>query len=144
MADLEDNVISIKDLEEKFYNLKNINKSQEKQIKNQDNIIKNLKSKNNSLANELIEKNDRISKIEKDLKILKLKESKAVLKDKEVASKIKLLKTIQLKYNEEKKLRESLEEKLNKRLKFDDFNELSMFTPIKIIDSFTKKWLETS
>lgn len=142
LADSEDNIIDIKDLEEKLYSLKNINKSQEKQIKNQDNIIKKLKSKNNSLANELTEKDNRISKIEKDLKILKLKESKAVLKDKEVASKIKLLKTIQLKYNEEKKLRESLEKKLNKRLKFDDFNELSMFTPIKIIDSFTKNGLK--
>lgn len=142
LADSEDNIISIKDLEEKLYSLKNINKSQEKQIKNQDNIIKKLKSKNNSLTNELTEKDNRISKIEKDLKILKLKESKAVLKDKEVASKIKLLKTIQLKYNEEKKLRESLEKKLNKRLKFDDFNELSMFTPIKIIDSFTKNGLK--
>jgi len=136
------------DIEEKYDNLentlhklKNINKSQEKQIKNQDKLLEKLKNKNKSLSQELSEKNEKIAKIKKNLKKLELKESKAILKDKEVASKIKLLKTIQLKYKEEKELRKSLEEKLNKRLKLDDFNELSIVTPIKIIDSFTKNGL---
>lgn len=130
------------DLEDTLYKLKNINKSQEKQIKNQDNLIKKLKNKNKSLSQDSSEKDEKIAKIEKDLNELKLKESKAILKDKEVASKIKLLKTIQLKYKEEKELRKSLEEKLNKRLKLDDFNELSIVTPIKIINSFTKNGLK--
>ncbi|MEA4958072.1 hypothetical protein SDC9_48872 [bioreactor metagenome] len=130
------------ELEEKLDILKNINKSQEKQIKNQDKVIEKLKNKNSLLINDLNEKDNKINKIEKDLKILRLNESKAVLKDKEVASKIKLLKNIQLKYSEEKKLRKSLEEKLNKRLKIDDFEELSMFTPIKMIDSFTKNGIK--
>lgn len=128
-------------LEEKLDKLKNINRSQEKQIKNQDKLVKKLKNKNNLLSKELDKKDEKILKIEKELKELKLKESKAILKDKEVASKIKLLKTIQNKYKEEKEIRKSLEEKLNKRLKFDDFDELSMFTPIKIINSFTKNGL---
>jgi len=138
-----------RDIEEKYdnlknthYKLKNINKSQEKQIKNQDKIIEKLKNKNESLSQELSEKDEKIAKVEKDLNELKLKESKAILKDKEVASKIKLLKTIQLKYKEEKELRKSLEEKLNKRFKLDDFNELSIVTPIKIINSFTKNGLK--
>lgn len=129
-------------LEEKLDNLKNINRSQEKQIKNQDKLLEKLKNKNNLLAKQLNEKDKKILKIEKELKESKLKESKAILKDKEVASKIKLLKTIQEKYKEEKEIRKSLEEKLNKRLKFDDFNELSIFTPIKIINSFTKNGLK--
>ncbi|MBZ9571480.1 DUF460 domain-containing protein [Methanobrevibacter sp. TMH8] len=128
-------------LEEKLDKLKNINKSQEKQIKNLDKILENIKNKNNSLSQELNEKNEKLLKIKKELKESKLKESKAILKDKEVNSKIKLLKSIQNKYKEEKELRKSLEEKLNKRLKIDDFNELSIFTPIKIIDSFTKNGL---
>ena len=129
-------------LKDTHYKLKNINKSQVKQIKNQDKLLEKLKSKNKLLSQELSEKDEKIAKIEKNLNELKLKESKAILKDKEVSSKIKLLKTIQLKYKEEKELRKSLEEKLNKRLKLDDFNELSIVTPIKIINSFTKNGLK--
>jgi len=127
--------------EEKLNKLNIIKKSQEKRIKNQDKIIETLKNKNNSLLKELNEKDQKIIKIEKNLKELKNKESKAILKDKEVVSKIKLLKNIQLKYKEEKAQRKSLEEKLNKRLKLDDFDSLSLFTPIKIVDSFTKNGL---
>ncbi|RBQ24434.1 hypothetical protein ALNOE001_00760 [Candidatus Methanobinarius endosymbioticus] len=136
--EINDNYLLLK---EKLIKTRNINKSQEKQIKNQEKLIEKLKNNNDFLSKELNEKNQKIASIEKDLKESKLKESKAILRDKKVASKIKLLKTIQKKYKEEKELRISLKEKLNKRLAFDDFTELSMFTPIKIIKSFTKNGL---
>jgi len=142
-SDNED-FISIEDivaLETKIDKLKKINKSKEKQFKNQTNLIEDLKKKNESYLDEIEEKNQKINKLEKELTESSRKEAKAILKDKELASKVQLLKNIQSKYKEEKQLRESLEEKLNKRLKLDDFNELSIFTPIKIIDSFTKSGL---
>lgn len=139
-----DDIISMEEivaLEGKITKLKNINKSQEKLLKNQNKLIEDLKNKNKSSLENIDKKDEKIAKLEKELKELNLKESKAILKDKELASKIQLLKNIQNKYKEEKELRESLEEKLNKRLVLDDFDELSMFTPIKIIDSFTKSGL---
>lgn len=51
------------------------------------------------MSQELDERNKKLLKIEKELK-----ESKSILKDKEVTSKIKLLKAIQKKYKEEKDL----------------------------------------
>jgi len=139
-----DDFVSIEDiveLETKINKLKKINKSKESLFKNQETLIEDLKNKNKLYSDEISEKDQKINNLEKELKDLNRKEAKIILKDKELASKIQLLKTIQAKYKEEKELRESLEEKLNKRLKLDDFNELSIFTPIKIIDSFTKSGL---
>lgn len=82
------------------------------------------------MINKLNEKDQKIYLIGKNPKELKLKESKAILRDKKVASKIKLLKTIQKCIKKKKNL--------NKRLALDDSNELAIFTLIKITKLFTK------
>jgi predicted RNase H-like nuclease (RuvC/YqgF family) len=120
-------------------NLKIIIKSQEKQIKNQEKLIKNLNSKNKELNNKVNEYNVEITNLKNELKYLNETYSKNLLKEKTIASKVQLLKTIQRKYMEEKKVRKSLEDKLNFRDSFDNFNKAEELTPIKIIDFFTRE-----
>lgn len=124
---------------EKVIRLEKFVKFQIKQVENQNKLIENLNYKNQHLTSQVNEKDSAIKNLKSKIKDLQRNQHIEILKNKEIASKIKLLKITQRKLIEEKKTREFLEDMLNKRISIDDFKNSKDLTPIKIIDSFSKK-----
>lgn len=125
--------------EETILKLKKRLKSQEKHIKTQRNIIKNAKDKNKILKTKIQIQKLENAKLKKRLKKLNIEYSSGVLENKEILSKIKTIKSLNAKYNHEKKLRKELEENLHVMGKIKDMELSGKFLPVKIIKSFTRE-----
>ncbi|KZX11698.1 DUF460 domain-containing protein [Methanobrevibacter filiformis] len=118
--------------DELIKNLENKNKRLLGFIEFKDNELNKLNSETNKLNSEVNFLNSKINKLNNDI-------SRDILKEKEVASKIRLLKSIQEEFLKERNLRLNLENKLNSKVLFSDFMFSETETPIKIIETFTKK-----
>lgn len=119
--------------------LKNRIKRQETQIKNQEAIIKNLRDRNKLLKNKIQKQKRKTSKLQSKLDKLYFEYSQDILHDKEIYSKIKLIKNLQEKCNQEKALRKKLEENLNTLRKMNNMGIAQDSVPVKIVKSFTKE-----
>ncbi len=134
-------------LDENFDNeplikLKRRVKRQETQIKNQEGIIKNLRDKNKLLKNKIQREKRKSSKIKFKMEKLHLEYENKVLQEKEIASKINIIKNLQAKYSQERELREKLEEKLKTADKIKTFEISHTRVPVKIIKSFTREGIQ--
>lgn len=117
-------------------------KRQETQIKNQEAIIKNLRDKNKLLKNKIQREKRKSSKIKFKLEKLYQEYENEILLDKEVASKINIIKKLQHKYNYEKSLREELEKNLKTVNKIKTVEISHKMVPVKIIKSFTREGIQ--
>lgn len=107
-------------------------------IKGQGNQIKNLKNRNTLLEQELLESQDQISALQDKIDKLHEQYYKDILYRKKMVSKISFIKSLQEKYEQEKKLRMELEENLRSVHKIQDIELSKNAAPVKIIESFTR------
>jgi len=128
--------------DETLLKLKRRLKRQETQIKNQEGIIKNLRDKNKLLKNKIQREKRKSSKIKFKMEKLHKEYENKVLQEKEIASKINIIKNLQSKYSQEKELREKLEEKLKTVDKIKTVEISHTLVPLKIIKSFTREGIQ--
>lgn len=114
-----------------------ISKLQNK-LKSQEKQIKNLKTKNIILENDINQYQDEISQLENKIQRIQYEYSQNILHQKEIATKKSIIRGIQEKYNHEKALRKDLEEKLEsiKRIRAMELSREA--SPVKIIESFSR------
>jgi predicted RNase H-like nuclease (RuvC/YqgF family) len=113
--------------------------AQEKQIKKQESIIKNLRDRNKLFKNKIQKQKRKTSKLQSKLDKLHYEYSENILQKKEISSKIKSIKNLQEKYNQEKILRETLEDNLNTLRKINNTEISKNSVPVKIVKSFTRE-----
>ena len=111
-------------------------------LKSQQRYIDNLKRKNI-----ILEENNRyykteISRFQSKVDKLHNNYTNKILKEKEVSSKIAIIKRIQDKYNEEKSLRIQLEEELRSLTEVKPLKISGNNLPVKIIEFFTKEGIK--
>ncbi|MEG3224869.1 MAG: hypothetical protein BME94_04900 [Methanobacteriales archaeon Met13] len=111
-------------------------------IKSQENQIKNLKKKSRALADDLAQSQMKISKLNQKVDDLHYQYSRGLLEKKEIASKISLIKKLQEKFRNEKKLRMELEENLTAIKNVKSLEISKGVVPVKIIESFTREGLK--
>lgn len=108
-------------------------------IKAQERQIKNLKARNNILNKEIKGYKNDISKLNHRIDKLYYEYNNNLLYDKEMSSKISLIKKLQDNYNQEKALRMELEEQLESMTSIYSVNPSENVIPVKIIETFTKE-----
>ncbi|MGZ7096635.1 MAG: DUF460 domain-containing protein, partial [Methanobacterium sp.] len=147
--DLETQIVEIeKDIdsinEEKLKRIEEAAKKLKLKIKSQQNQIKHLERKNKQLGKEKSKYKDKNSTLQAKIEKLHYEYSKDILSKKEMSAKLSIIKGLQEKYNQERKLREELEENL-RSIKNIDVQELSeKAVPVKIIESFTKEGIKAA
>lgn len=127
---------------EEFSQLKNQVKVQERKIEHQKLLINRLKRQNRILKNKLRRQKRENLKLKKKIERLHYEYSKDILLNKELSSKIKLIKKLQEKYNKEKNLRENLEKNIRSLLEMKEFEHKGEKLPVKIVKSFTKEGIK--
>lgn len=138
-----DAVVSVeKHDDDTLLKLKRRVKRQETQIKNQEGIIKNLRDKNKLLKNKIQREKRKSSKMKFKMEKLHQEYENKVLQEKEITSKINIIKKLQAKYNQERELREKLEEKLKTANKIKTVEISHTMVPVKIIKSFTREGIQ--
>jgi predicted RNase H-like nuclease (RuvC/YqgF family) len=108
-------------------------------IKMQENQINNLKNKNKSLEKEIENLSRENEKLSEKIDRLHFNYSQNILQERELLSKISLIKKLQDKYNKEKKLRVELEENLNSLENIQNQTLTNKSLPVKIIENFTRE-----
>lgn len=106
-------------------------------IRMQDNQIKNLINKNLNLEEKIGEYDRKITKLQDKIEKLHYEYTQDILEQKELLSKISLIKKLQNKYNHEKALRIETEKNLNALQNIQLVNPENAI-PVKIIETFTK------
>ncbi|MGZ7049771.1 MAG: DUF460 domain-containing protein [Methanobacterium sp.] len=148
-GDLETQIVEIeKDIdsinEEKLKRIEEAAKKLKLKIKSQQNQIKHLERKNKQLGKEKSKYKDKNSTLQAKIEKLHYEYSKDILSKKEMSAKLSIIKGLQEKYNQERKLREELEENL-RSIKNIDVQELSeKAVPVKIIELFTKEGIKAA
>lgn len=107
-------------------------------IRIQENQINNLKSKNSSLEDRIKDYGIDVVRLKEKMSKLQYEYTQNILLDKELHSKISLIKKLQEKYAQEKALRIELEENLNSLRNIQRIKPTENAIPVKIIESFTK------
>ncbi len=108
-------------------------------VKIQDRQIRNLKSKNNILKGEIKDYKRDLARLHHKIDKLHHQYSNDILYKKEVASKLSLIKNLQIKYNQEKTLRLELEDHLKSMGSLETFDSSDNVIPVKIIETFTRE-----
>jgi predicted RNase H-like nuclease (RuvC/YqgF family) len=108
-------------------------------LKSQKRYIDNLKRKNILLEEDNRYYKAEISKLQSKADKLHNNYTKKILQEKEVSSKIAIIKRIQEKYNEEKSRRIQLEEELRSLTEIKPLKISGNNLPVKIIEFFTKE-----
>lgn len=132
---------SLSDREPKIESQEDLISKYKWKIKLQEKQIKNLKSRNSLLEADIENNRKQILKLQEKIHKLHYEYSKDILYEKEIASKISLIKKLQDKYIQEKKLRHNLESNLQsiKNLKTKRSLKTSKSaTPVKIVEYFTR------
>jgi uncharacterized protein len=122
---------NITELDETILKLKN-------KVKMQNNQILHLKNKNNSLKQEINRFEYETDKLQDKIDKLHYQYTQDILYQKELTSKISLIKKLQDKYQEEKALRHQLEENLQSLDNIQMINPTENALPVKIIENFTR------
>ncbi|MBC7100111.1 MAG: DUF460 domain-containing protein [Methanobacteriales archaeon] len=117
-------------------------KVQEKKIEHQKLLINRIKRQNRILRNKLRRQKRENLNLKKKIERLHYEYSKDILLNKELSSKIKLIKKLQEKYNKEKNLRENLERNINSLLEMKEFEDKGEKLPVKIVKSFTREGIK--
>ncbi|MDI9623798.1 MAG: DUF460 domain-containing protein [Methanothermobacter sp.] len=117
-------------------------KLQERKIEHQKLLINKIKRQNRILRNKLRRQKRENLNLKKKIERLHYEYSKDILLNKELSSKIKLIKKLQEKYNKEKNLRENLERNINSLLEMKEFEDKGEKLPVKIVKSFTKEGIK--
>lgn len=107
-------------------------------VRVQENQINNLKSKNDSLEDRIMDYEIEVAKLKEKMGRLQYEYTQNILLDKELHSKISLIKKLQDKYAEEKALRIELEENLSSLRNIQRIKPTENAIPVKIIESFTR------
>ncbi|MGZ7159849.1 MAG: DUF460 domain-containing protein [Methanobacterium sp.] len=142
IVEIEEDIDSIN--EEKLKRIEEAAKKLKLKIKSQQNQIKHLERKNKQLGKEKSKYKDKNSTLQAKIEKLHYEYSKDILSKKEMSAKLSIIKGLQEKYNQERKLREELEENL-RSIKNIDVQELSeKAVPVKIIESFTKEGIKAA
>ncbi|MGZ7118849.1 MAG: DUF460 domain-containing protein [Methanobacterium sp.] len=142
LVEIESDIDSIN--EEKLKRIEEAAKKLKLKIKSQQNQIKHLERKNKQLGKEKSKYKDKNSTLQAKIEKLHYEYSKDILSKKEMSAKLSIIKGLQEKYNQERKLREELEENL-RSIKNIDVQELSeKAVPVKIIESFTKEGIKAA
>ncbi|BDH79158.1 MAG TPA: DUF460 domain-containing protein [Methanothermobacter sp.] len=131
-----------KEVLEEFSQLKTRVKVQKRKIEHQKLLINRLKRQNRILKNKLRRQKRENLKLKKKIERLHYEYSKDILLNRELSSKIKLIKKLQEKYNKEKNLRENLEKNINSLLEMKEFEHKGEKLPVKIVKSFTKEGIK--
>lgn len=111
---------------------------QEKQIKNQEGIIKNLRDKNKIYRNKIQKNKKELTRLKFRIEKLHSEYSQGILLKKELSSKLELIKKLINQYNQEKIRRKKLEENLKSIQKIKNWEISENSVPVKIVKSFTK------
>ncbi|MGZ7069366.1 MAG: DUF460 domain-containing protein [Methanobacterium sp.] len=142
IVEIEKDIDSIND--EKLKRIEEAAKKLKLKIKSQQNQIKHLERKNKQLGKEKSKYKDKNSTLQAKIEKLHYEYSKDILSKKEMSAKLSIIKGLQEKYNQERKLREELEENL-RSIKNIDVQELSeKAVPVKIIELFTKEGIKAA
>ena len=107
-------------------------------IKMQDNQITHLKNRNQSLEEEVKDFRGENEKLQDKIDKLHLEYTQNILQEKELLSKISLIKKLQDKYDKEKKLRLELEKNLSSLDNLQTQTPSSNAIPVKIVENFTR------
>lgn len=107
-------------------------------VKNQATQINNLINKNTSLEEKIEDYQREIDKLNDKIDKLHFDYTQGILKQKELLSKISLIKKLQDKYNQEMELRIKLEKNLDSLRNIQMINPTENAIPIKIVESFTR------
>jgi len=107
-------------------------------LKLQDKQNRNLQKRNSILEEKVSQYQDEILSMEKKIEKLHYQYSQDILHQKEIATKIAIIKGIQEKYYAEKSLRKQLEENLQAIKEIKTLELSKKVFPVKIIDNFTK------
>jgi len=108
-------------------------------VKIQERQIRNLKSKNNILKGEIEDYKRDLAKLHHKIDKLHHQYTIDILYRKEMASKISLIKKLQVKYNQEKTLRLELEDHLKSMGSLQTIDPSDNVIPVKIIENFTRE-----
>ncbi len=117
-------------------------KVQDKQIKKQEAIIKNLRDKNKISRNKIQRNKKEISRLKSRIDKLHQEYSRDILLNKELSSKLKLIKKLINQYKTEKSHRKRLEENLKSIQKIKSLEISKNSIPVKIVKSFTKEGIK--
>lgn len=107
-------------------------------VKNQATQINNLINKNTSLEEKIEDYQREIDKLNDKIDKLHFDYTQGILEQKELLSKISLIKKLQDKYNQEMELRIKLEKNLDSLRNIQMINPTENAIPIKIVESFTR------
>ena len=108
-------------------------------IKTQERQIRNLKTKNNVLKGEIKGYKSDLEKLHHKIDKLHYQYTNDILYKKEMASKLSLIKKLQVKYNQEKTLRMELEDNLKSMGSIETIDSSENVIPVKIIETFTRE-----
>ncbi len=108
-------------------------------VKIQERQIRNLKTKNNILNSEVKDYKRDLANLKHKIDKLHRQYTNDILYRKEIASKISLIKKLQVKYDQEKSLRMELEENLKSMRDIQTINPSENVIPVKIIETFTRE-----
>lgn len=107
-------------------------------IKIQENQINNLKTRNNSLEDRIKDYEIEVVKLQEKIGKLQYEYTQNILLDKELHSKISLIKKLHDKYSEEKALRMELERNMESLRSIQTIKPTGNAIPVKIIENFTR------
>lgn len=107
-------------------------------VKIQDNQINNLKNRNESMEDRIKDYEIEIAKLQEKIDKLHYDYTQNILLDKELLSKISLIKKLQDKYSQEKSLRMELERNLESLQNIQTIKPTQNAMPVKIIETFTR------
>lgn len=138
----DENNISLPESSEFILKLKKRIKTQEKQIKKQEGIIKNLRDKTKISRNKIQRNKKEISQLKSRIDKVHQDYSKDILLNKELSSKVELIKKLINQYKEEKSHRKRLEENLKSIHKIRSMEISKNDVPVKIVKSFTKEGIK--
>lgn len=137
IGEMENDLESID--EEKLRAIEEAAKKLKQKIKSQERQMAYLKKKNKLLKKDVRHYKKKTSRLEDKIEKLHYEYSKDILRNKEISSKISIIKGLQEKYTQERALREKLEENLRsmKEIRVMELSEKAV--PVKIIESFTRE-----
>ncbi len=130
-----------KDINGFLENVDHVNRLKQK-IRSQETEIKNLKNRNLKIEEKLCDAQLEISDLKEKIEDLHYQYSKGILEKKEIASKIAIIKRLQGKYQNEKNLRENLQENLSSIKNIQALELSKNVVPVKIIESFTREGIK--
>ena len=131
LEELDNNNVDPSSYDNSILKLKN-------KIRNQAAQINNLINKNKSLEVKIEDYERENGKLNEKIDKLHFNYTQGILEQKELLSKISLIKKLQDKYNQEKELRIKLEKNLDSLRDIQMINPTQNAIPVKIVESFTR------